>query len=478
MKTKLLSALALLAAACSLPAQAVTYRYESTAYDRFKHYAKPCGAGTCLEFAPGNGVVGFFTTAEVLPPNLTENDVILPRITGWAFSDGQTVITHDAPGARVLGFRVATDAAGKPTHASILVSRWHDESNAPHQQGDRAQLIAARTSPYNPEYNQAIVNAPCTVRGTSAEGVADTCFGFNSADSAASTANYASGRLVLDAPLASISNGRVVEGNAGSTAMEFTVTLSKIPTENVSLRWRTVDGTATAAADYTAGEGSLAWAAGEDSYKTITIPIQGDTTPEPDETFSVRLGDFVGMAGDTATVGTGVILNDDGPLPPPQVHITDATSVEGGPGGVERLRFTVSLSAPPAEPFSLRWRTADGTATAPQDYASDSGSFTWAAGDASPRTITVSVQGDAEAEGNETMHIVLEEIASFAKALPVQATGTIQDDDATVPPPSGARPVPALSAAAMAVLSVTLAAWAPAARRARRQGKRHPGYLP
>ncbi len=464
----------LLLALC-LPAQAFTYRYASTAYDTFKHYSKPCAVPTCREFAAGDSVTGFFTTAELLPPNLTENDVVLPQITGWAFGDGQTAITHDAPGARVLGFRVATDATGQPTSATILVSRWHDESDAaPHKSGDRAQLIAIRTSPYNPEFNQAVFNAPCTVRGTSAAGVADTCFGFDTADASASSAHYARGTLVLDAPLAYIGDARMAEGDSGSTHMEFTVSLSKIPTTRVSMRWQTQDGTATAPGDYTAGSGTIAWEAGEDTYKRIRIPVHGDTMPEADDTFAVRLSDLVGAAPDISTIGTGTIENDDGPLPPPpppQVRITDATAIEGGPGGVATLRFTVSLSAPPAEPFSLRWRTADGSATAPQDYASGDGAFTWVAGDASPRTITVNVQGDDDAEPDETMHVVLESIASLAggtKAATVlaRATGTIvSDDNPTAPPPASVQAVPTLSATALAVLSITLAAWAPAVQR-------------
>lgn len=470
-------ALLCLASGISFSAHAVTYRYASTAYDRFQHYTKPCSAGTCLELAAGDGVTGFFTTAEPLPANLTENDVILPRITGWAFGNGQTVITHDAPGARVLGFRVATDATGQPTHASIMVSRWADESDAPHRQGDRAQLIAARTSPYNPEVNQVILNAPCSVTGRSAEGVNDTCFGFKTTDGAASTANYARGTLMLDAPLAFISNGRVTEGNAGTASMEFTVTLSSIPTENVSLRWRTADGTATAPADYTASSGTLAWAAGEDTYKTITVPIHGDTTPEPDEVLTVHLSDFIGAAPSTDTVGTGVIINDDGPPPAPQVRISDASTVEGGPDTHTTLRFTVTLSEPPTEAFSIRWRTVDGTATAPGDYTSGDGAFTWLPGDASPRTIMVEVHGDASHEPDETLHVLLDDIPSLAKAISVQASGTILNDDKAVegPPPAGAHAVPALSPSGLAATGLLAAALVAGRLRRRRSGPTRSG---
>jgi hypothetical protein len=47
----------------------------------------------------------------------------------------------------------------------------------------------------------------------------------------------------------------------------------------------------------------------------------------PDETFTVVLEDFVGMAGGASTVGTGTIVNDDVALPPPPPPPAGATPV-------------------------------------------------------------------------------------------------------------------------------------------------------
>jgi uncharacterized delta-60 repeat protein len=74
----------------------------------------------------------------------------------------------------------------------------------------------------------------------------------------------------------------------------------------VSVDFATTDGTALAGLDYTANAGTLTWADGDVSDKTITVAIIDDLLPEPAETFSVVLsnptGGLVLGAGSSATV--------------------------------------------------------------------------------------------------------------------------------------------------------------------------------
>ena len=72
----------------------------------------------------------------------------------------------------------------------------------------------------------------------------------------------------------------------------------------------TSDGTATIAGnDYVATSGTLTFPAGV-TTQPIPVPLIGDTTVEPDETFFANLSNPV-----NATIangnGTGTILNDD-----------------------------------------------------------------------------------------------------------------------------------------------------------------------
>lgn len=110
-------------------------------------------------------------------------------------------------------------------------------------------------------------------------------------------------------PSINITNRKLTEGNSGTQQMNFSVTLSSPATQNVSVKYATKDGTATAAGDYTATTGTLIFAPGE-TIKTIGISITGDTNIESDETFKVTLSNPVN-ATIAKTTATGTITNDD-----------------------------------------------------------------------------------------------------------------------------------------------------------------------
>ncbi|KAA8917981.1 autotransporter outer membrane beta-barrel domain-containing protein [Xanthomonas sontii] len=110
-------------------------------------------------------------------------------------------------------------------------------------------------------------------------------------------------------PSLSIGDVSVIEGNSGNTTATFTVTLSAASGQTVMVNYGTADGTATAGSDYVATSGPLAFAPGT-TVQSIAVTIIGDTTVEPDETFTVTLS-----AASNATIArataTGTILNDD-----------------------------------------------------------------------------------------------------------------------------------------------------------------------
>src|SRR5205085_744605 len=110
-----------------------------------------------------------------------------------------------------------------------------------------------------------------------------------------------------------------LEGNAGTTMYVFTVTKTGSAGSS-SVNFTTVDGTATTANnDYQSNSGTLNFAAA-DTTMPITVLVNGDMMPEPDETFTVHLSGAVNASisdGD----GTGTIQNDDGP--PATVYVDD-----------------------------------------------------------------------------------------------------------------------------------------------------------
>ena len=118
--------------------------------------------------------------------------------------------------------------------------------------------------------------------------------------------------IVDDEPIVRISGGEAYEGNAGTTLLTFTVTLSAAYDQTVTVNYATQNGTAIAGEDYLATSGMLTFAPGE-TTKTITVEVLGDTTPEPNETFSVNLSGASANASIAAFYyASGGILDDDG----------------------------------------------------------------------------------------------------------------------------------------------------------------------
>jgi Ca2+-binding RTX toxin-like protein len=124
------------------------------------------------------------------------------------------------------------------------------------------------------------------------------------------------------APVISIDDVRIAEGNSGTTNATFTVKLSNASDDNVSIDYYTIDDTATTADDdYVATKGRFSFAPAAiidgtttfspgETEKTITIQINGDTQVENDEVFSIQLANAVGGTLGKA-IGIATIVNDD-----------------------------------------------------------------------------------------------------------------------------------------------------------------------
>jgi len=165
----------------------------------------------------------------------------------------------------------------------------------------------------------------------------------------------ATGTILNDdgAATLSIADAAVTEGNSGTTNATFTVTLSA-PIGLVGVQFATSNGTAQAGQDYTAATGTLTFNPGETS-KTVTVPVSGDTTIEPDETFTVTLSNPTGGAALGRTQGLGKIADDEpqgpcGPRPKVvrtvtvvggklQVHLQASPLNGGGANALTEIRF-------------------------------------------------------------------------------------------------------------------------------------------
>ncbi len=217
-----------------------------------------------------------------------------------------------------------------------------------------------------------------------------------------------------DAPVVTVSNPSVVEGNAGTTPMVFNVTLTSQAAIPVQAAYATANGTATAGQDYQAASGSITFAVGE-SVKSVTVSVIGDTIVEADETLTLT----VTPAGGAPATGTGTIINDDVPV----LTVANTTVLEGN-SGTTPMTFVVTLSPPASISVQATYFTANGTATAGQDYQPASGSLTFAPGETS-KNVVINVFGDTTIEPDETLTLTVNPVGG----QPVTATGTIINDD-------------------------------------------------
>jgi hypothetical protein len=107
-----------------------------------------------------------------------------------------------------------------------------------------------------------------------------------------------------------IADASVAEGNGGTKAARFTVTLSRTAAQAVTVAYATAGGTAKSPADFTAKSGTLTFGPGQTS-QDVTVTVKGDKTAEKNEQFLVRLTAVSANATILRAAATGTILDDD-----------------------------------------------------------------------------------------------------------------------------------------------------------------------
>ena len=157
--------------------------------------------------------------------------------------------------------------------------------------------------------------------------------------------------------------------------------------------------------------------------------------------YEVRSGDgrvsAVEVEADSLARNGATIRNEDGYdaelhhvgalwYSPLALLVRDAAAREGG-----TLKFAIELARASQSPVTVDYATADGTATAGEDYTAKRGTVTFAPG-RTRKTVQVPVLRDGEAEDAETVVLRLSNARSAGSQAPVevtvaQAEGTIED---------------------------------------------------
>jgi hypothetical protein len=233
----------------------------------------------------------------------------------------------------------------------------------------------------------------------------------------------------------------VLEGNSGTKAVSFTVTLTPgipAPVYPLTVQYAIVGVTATAGTDFTGGSGTLTFASASDLVKTVTATVRGDTLAEQNETFKLVLSSpSSGVVSAEAGEAVVTITNDDGTPKPLSVGFAPATYrvPEGAAGTTTRVPLTIQLTEAQATAVVVNYATSNGTASAGSDYTAKSGTVTIPAGQ-TQGTFNVVVTGDSTGESDETFTVRLTSATSGVLLNPAAATVTIVNDDGAAPLPT------------------------------------------
>ena len=145
-------------------------------------------------------------------------------------------------------------------------------------------------------------------------------------------------------------------------AARFVLKLSSATVTNVTVEWRTREGSATDGSDYTgASQWQTAVIRATELETAIEIPIAQDSIIEGDETFSLELRNPVGASLTDATVEA--VIKD---VPPALISVGDVTVSEWA--GPAQIPVTLDRPLKTGEQVTFRVRFLDGTAEGGADY--------------------------------------------------------------------------------------------------------------
>jgi hypothetical protein len=219
----------------------------------------------------------------------------------------------------------------------------------------------------------------------------------------------------------SINDVIITEGNAGTKTATFTLTRSG-GIDPFAISFATADNTATAGSDYVATAGTISFGSGVNTA-TIPVTINGDSTPESDETFFVNLSGATNGGTISDAQGQGTIVDDDSVG---SIAINDVNITEGN-AGTKTANFTLTRSGGTAA-FAISFATADNTATAGSDYVATAGTISFGSG-VNTATIPVTINGDITSESDETFFVNLSGATNGGIISDAQGQGKIADDD-------------------------------------------------
>ena len=224
-------------------------------------------------------------------------------------------------------------------------------------------------------------------------------------------------------PTVSVSGGSATEG----ASVTFTVSLSAVAEQTVTVQYATASGTATSGTDFTAKSGTLTFLPlpGGD-IRTVSVQTTEDTDAEADETFTLTLSNPTNATLAANATATGTINEPDEESLP-------LVSVSGGNSATEgnAVEFTITLSKASESTVEVDYsphQARGDTATRDDDFSWLSGVALFFPG-ATSLTLGVTTTDDALDEGTETFTVTLTGAKNAVLGASKSARGTILDND-------------------------------------------------
>jgi hypothetical protein len=262
-------------------------------------------------------------------------------------------------------------------------------------------------------------------------------------DGAGNTSEFSLCRAVTPANSSLQFTQGTYSATEGEQVATFTVTRTGSNAGAIAVGYATAPHTQNAATggascaagvDYINATGSLSWASGDATPKTINVTLCNDLFTEDTELFRLSLSDPTGPAMLGAPNSTLLLIHDnDAPV---TLQIDPATSnlnEKSAPA-----TFTVTRSGGAEFPVSVKYQTAGGASNpaiggtncaAGVDYLAVAGTLTWEANDTAPKTIAITPCDDHVTETAETIILSLAEPTNATIGQQGAAVIAVNDDD-------------------------------------------------
>ncbi len=217
----------------------------------------------------------------------------------------------------------------------------------------------------------------------------------------------------------SVDNATIAEAAGAATIV---ATLSAAHTAAVTIDLA-ISGTATAVDDYTVSGTQIVIPAGS-TTGSLSITAVQDTLDEPDETVIVDIASVTNAQEAGAQQVTTTILDDDEPIPVPDVTLSLDNAAIAEAAGVATFTATLSVATTVAVTVDLG---ISGSADA-SDFTASGTQIVIAPG-ATTGSITITAVDDAIDEPDETVVVEITAVTGGSEAGTQQQSTTITDDD-------------------------------------------------